>query len=345
MRRRILQCTVLAVATGLGLLGAEWLWRRLVQAQYERQRAAFAEPLFTLVDGPELYTLRADLDFVHTIADPAGGPPTTVHYHTQPDGLRRHDIWPPPTDPTLPRVLFLGDSYTFGTAVGDADTLPQQTQRELAAQGVRAFVINAGVPGHNSAQQLARLPELLQRFHPQHVVLGFVMNDAEPPTYAPIPPATRHAASLSWLWEDGKPLWNALGAQLVDDRPLWQPHLPEYDFDYRRSWAAGAEKGRNCLAALAAMHTTCRTAGAEFTIAVLPDFTRAFDDTYPFHAIHAQVAELGQRVSFRSIDTFAGLRGADSTALRVPGDGHPNPEGQRRLAIQIASVLAERLRG
>ena len=185
MRRRILQCTVLAVATGLGLLGAEWLWRRLVQAQYERQRAAFAEPLFTLVDGPELYTLRADLDFVHTIADPAGGPPTTVHYHTQPDGLRRHDIWPPPTDPTLPRVLFLGDSYTFGTAVGDADTLPQQTQRELAAQGVRAFVINAGVPGHNSAQQLARLPELLQRFHPQHVVLGFVMNDAEPPTYAP----------------------------------------------------------------------------------------------------------------------------------------------------------------
>jgi len=53
--------------------------------------------------------------------------------------------------PTADTVVFLGDSYTFGDALADQDTLPQQVS---AALGYRDRVINAAFSGYGTHQVL-----------------------------------------------------------------------------------------------------------------------------------------------------------------------------------------------
>ena len=58
-------------------------------------------------------------------------------------------------------------------------------------------MINAGVPGYNTEQEAVMLDELLPRYRPDMVVVGYVMNDAEPQMNVPQPPAMtyRYASS------------------------------------------------------------------------------------------------------------------------------------------------------
>ena len=80
-------------------------------------------------------------------------------------------------------------------------------------------------------------------------------------------------------------------------------------------------------------------------MAVLPDFTRSFDDTYPLVVIHESVVNLGAAEGFPVLDLFPAVRGLDASKLFVPGDGHPNAQGQRLLGEGIARRVLELLRG
>lgn len=346
MLRRLLPVLVCAVATAAACAGGEWLWRRLVAARYLRDRETFAEPLLALCDGPELYRVKPGLSFEHRIPRPGGGAPTVVTYHTDALGHRaRGASAAPPANAAA--VWFVGDSYTFGQGVADGEAFPFVAESLLRASPTPIAAVDLGVPGHDAEQIRDVLAADLAAANPppRLVVYGFVVNDAEPPTYAPPPPAARYGDAWSWLLEDGKTLGNRLGAWCIDDRPLFTPLRPAYDFDYRVSWAPGAPKGRAALAAITSMHERCRASGVRFAIAVLPDFTRAFDATYPFGPIHAAVTALGRERNVPTLDLLDGLRGSDAGSLRVPGDGHPDANGHRRLAEPLAMHLPEWLRG
>lgn len=346
MLRRLLPLLVCAVATAAAFAGGEWLWRGLVEARYRQDRTRVAEPMLAWSEGPELYRGKPNLAYEHRIPRPDGGPATVVTYRTDAAGHRsRGELPSPPANAAA--VWFVGDSYTFGQGVADGAAFPFVVESLLRESPTPVAATNLGVPGHNAEQvrsvlaaELAAAPTL-----PRLVVYGFVVNDAEPPTYVPPPPAQRYGDAWSWLAEDGKAVGNRLAVWLVDDRPLFVPRFPAYDFDYRASWAPGAAKGRAALAAIEAMHERCRPAGVHFAVAVLPDFTRDFDATYPFGSIHAAVHRLGRERSFPTLELLDGLRGKDAASLRVPGDGHPDAAGHRHLAAPLAEHLPEWLRG
>ncbi len=69
-------------------------------------------------------------------------------------------------------VLALGDSITFGTGAPPPASYPAVLQTLTGWQ-----VVNAGVPGHVSAQALERLAGLLQEHQPALVLLGIGGND------------------------------------------------------------------------------------------------------------------------------------------------------------------------
>ncbi len=76
----------------------------------------------------------------------------------------------------VPVVLFLGDSLTAGYGLAESEAFPALVERELAAEGVEARVVNAGVSGETTAGGLARLDWVLSQ-GPDVVVIGLGGND------------------------------------------------------------------------------------------------------------------------------------------------------------------------
>lgn len=69
-------------------------------------------------------------------------------------------------------VLALGDSLTYG-----AGATPETAYPAVLAKLTGWRVVNAGVPGHVSAQALERLPALMEEHRPALVLLGIGGND------------------------------------------------------------------------------------------------------------------------------------------------------------------------
>ena len=77
-------------------------------------------------------------------------------------------------------VAAVGDSHMFSTEVRRNDrTIPARIQQRLAARwpASKPRVLNFGVPGYNTTQELALLEARVLDFEPQVIVLQYTVND------------------------------------------------------------------------------------------------------------------------------------------------------------------------
>ncbi len=72
------------------------------------------------------------------------------------------------------RILFIGDSFTWGEDVQDSETFPALLQNKL---GNDFEVVNLGVHGYGLGQSLLRLETEGVKYNPDLVILGFFMPD------------------------------------------------------------------------------------------------------------------------------------------------------------------------
>jgi lysophospholipase L1-like esterase len=106
-------------------------------------------------------------------SQPWGG----VVARTNARGLRG-PAFPYAKPPGARRVLYLGDSVTFGYGVArDADTFAFRADSLLAAAGLPVETINAAVGGYSPWQHVLWLRDEGTRYAPDLVVVGFVLND------------------------------------------------------------------------------------------------------------------------------------------------------------------------
>jgi hypothetical protein len=83
-----------------------------------------------------------------------------------------------PRPPNERRVLFLGDSATEGAFVGEDECYPRVFESLMAARGQSVRVINAGVWGMTTIDELHLLEDKLLPLEPNMVVIGlFMAND------------------------------------------------------------------------------------------------------------------------------------------------------------------------
>ncbi len=85
--------------------------------------------------------------------------------------LREHDLTP--ADPDR-RFLCMGDSFTFGTAVGDDETYPAHCEKLMPG----SEWLNFGVPGTCLTQSYLHYRRNAAKFGGRHVIIGFMSNDA-----------------------------------------------------------------------------------------------------------------------------------------------------------------------
>jgi hypothetical protein len=94
-------------------------------------------------------------------------------------GMRGPELEPRATEDAFV-VAAVGDSHTFSTEVRRNDrTLPARIEQRLAAHWPAADprVLNFGVPGYNTAQQLAQLETRVLDFEPDVIILQYTIND------------------------------------------------------------------------------------------------------------------------------------------------------------------------
>lgn len=95
------------------------------------------------------------------------------------------------------RVLFLGDSITFGYGVTDDEVVTTRTSRLLAEAGRPNEVINAAVPAYNTAQEVEYYFKEGARYSADWVVLGVCWNDVNDK-------AGVRVGSQGWLLSEGE---------------------------------------------------------------------------------------------------------------------------------------------
>ena len=99
------------------------------------------------------------------------------------------------------RILVLGDSVVFGTPVENDQTFPARLEHFLAQKhGWAGQVLNAGVPGYNTATESAYLKEFGDDLSPDQILLGVCFNDfRDAPRLNSFGVMTQRADPPGWL--------------------------------------------------------------------------------------------------------------------------------------------------
>jgi lysophospholipase L1-like esterase len=256
------------------------------------------------------------------------------------DGFRGPDL-PHEKAPGTFRIVVLGDSVTFGLGVPTEATFPARLGAALAAEsgarGPRYDVLNLGVSGYGTAQEIRLLEAKGLAYEPDLVVLAYVVNDPLGPELLAL--SLREAAEI-----ERRPLHVAarhselLG--LVLDRVGLLRQIGRTEATYEKAYGhpeawASVVDGLAELARLAGEH------GFRVAVVMFPllyDFER-----YPLARYDEQVREAVARAGFPFLDLRAVLPARDGTAYRlnVLDDTHPNARGHADAAVAIERFLRE----
>lgn len=220
------------------------------------------------------------------------------------------------------RILLLGDSYAFGFGVAEEDCFAHRLVEALNEVPTRRYeVINMGVGNYNSAQELAVLKLEGYKYHPDHILLAFYVNDAEPAQRREGNLLSRH--SMAYI---------GLKALKYRFEALYSP-AKQYKNSYQELYKG--ENWRRYQKILEAFKTEADRLGVGLTVAIMPDLRSLAD--YPFREIHGRIADFFRSRGCVVIDTLDAFpRVPDARRFWVaPDDPHPNAEGHRLIAGAI----------
>ena len=254
--------------------------------------------------------------------------------------------------PGTVRLLFLGDSFTFGEGVHFEDTFAEATARlltqRLARESLKVESYNLGVGGYNTADELALLKSVEPNLRPDAVILCYVLNDAEPPLFQvdplrgpirnprgaqvpegldePLPPKTllyqSRIAQLVWRYAKARELNRQTEAYYLS---LYRPE------------SEGWQVTRGALHELGAF---CQREKVPLIVMVFP-ILHELSANYPFRAIHGMVAQEADAGGALVLDLFPSFQGKSAADLRVHlTDQHPNEKAHRIAAETLAAKLA-----
>jgi hypothetical protein len=185
-------------------------------------------------------------------------------------GLRGEREYAYDRTPGAPRIVVLGDSFTFGEEVGDEETYSRRL--EVLLPGVE--VPNLGVHGYGHDQMLLYLREEGVRYRPDVVLLGFIREDMDRNLLR-----FRDFAKPYFVLEDGRLVLRGTPVAAPEE-VLRSELLRSRTSDVltmlgqrlrRRSGAEQEAKLRLTRAILDAMRETIESAGARALYVYLPE--------------------------------------------------------------------------
>jgi lysophospholipase L1-like esterase len=267
-----------------------------------------------------------------------------VEYSINSLGLRGPEIAAEKPPGTF-RILGVGDSITFGIGVRDHETYLRKIETALNEQyhdQPRFEVLNSGVQGYNTYDEIVALEKRWLQLSPDLVVIFFYLNDAysdvliqnmgqELGVHRKVTPLGR-VSRIYDLYAHNRQTGRDRAAveKLYNDRFFAEAEaaLPTSGYDWRKSRAA-----LEYAAGLARKHNF------KLTLVILPELYQ-LDGNYPFAAVHKLVATTGQELGIPTLDLLPTFKGLDPSTLWVhPTDHHPNRDAHALVAKAVDEFL------
>jgi lysophospholipase L1-like esterase len=236
------------------------------------------------------------------------------------------------------RIAVLGDSVTMGLQIQNREDLfPEVLQRELETAGHRIEVLNFGVSGYNTQQEVAIFLEKGLEYRPDLVLVQYSLND----TGAMNGGIIQHLrdaeqASAGASRSLAHPLLSRSALYRLIYFRLLSGHVDRKRME--RDLALEVLEDDTVAESLALLARTSESRGFDVLVVVFPEFRKYTDE---LAAQHDRVADLSEQNGFHHLD----LRGSFAVCYRTHGSTialnymHPSPSGHRCAGEAIAEYL------
>jgi hypothetical protein len=267
------------------------------------------------------------------------GPGNAVLMTINSQGLRGDEVTQQKPAGTY-RILGIGDSFAFGEGVKDEDTFLHRLQVRLNTNGSgpRYQVLNAGVQGYNTRDEVINLEYRWASFQPDLVIIVFYINDAYRDTTIlnrgqelGIYDMPTGLAKCSYLWDIAQHRYRSYHAAKEVENFYQMQYFsdPKTFFDspgtFRVDWPV-------CAASLERATQIAQKHKFRLGLVMFPELYK-LKHGYPFERIHQLVGETCGRLNIPFLDLLDTFRGRGPESLWVhPSNHHPN---------EIAHALAE----
>ena len=241
------------------------------------------------------------------------------------------------------RILVLGDSVTFGWSLRGEDTYASQMASLLATlrPNQRVEVINAGVSGYGTWQELRWLQETGLKLEPDVIIVQAHLNDAADNLWGTL---GWQAGSESWL------VRTSMLARLVS-RVSSVGQVGSGDAPCVTDWKVDADQvcWQRTEELLNEIQRAASARGAALVLMPTPmrwqvdpevRDPRAWVDATRYQDV---LAGYGQQHGWIVVDPLPAIRAATSTTDKslFLDVGHPDEAGQRILAQELYSALSQ----
>ena len=194
----LLNLLLLCIGTGVAISGAE-IALRILRPQNPGAEFENLEDLRTAMNSKTPHELKADgsVPFVDMIVENANDkiiyelrPNLNVKFTGVPVKTNSFGMRSPEVSVEKPagtyRIALLGDSFAFGWGVDERKAFGAVLEEELNLRGKGALkfeVLNFGVPGYSSFQEVEVFREKALKFHPDAVLVFLIENDFDFPFF------------------------------------------------------------------------------------------------------------------------------------------------------------------
>lgn len=259
------------------------------------------------------------------------------------DGFREGELTADILSDRTRRILFLGDSFTFGSGVDDPSVrFTDRLERELGAD---FHLYNAGIRGSRPTAWTRFARTFLNRYRPEIVVAVFFLRDG-----------TTLGTSLHFHLNKIDQIkakhcdhmfyrYIYLTRRIYDLR-VQRDFTEWYHGEFRSAYLGSTRQRRMWVAMqqeLLDLRDMSIQAGASFHLIVFP---LLFDlRHYAFHDVEAQIIQFATKNDIPAISLIAGFEGHNDQDLWVsPIDQHPNALGHQIAAEILLPYLKKILK-
>ena len=270
------------------------------------------------------------------------------------------------------RAIVLGDSITFGNLLPLEATYAYLLQSMLDRSGAKYEVLNFGVGGYDTLQEVALLEYRALPYKPDLVVVGFCLNDIgiDSLNLEYIERVQRYGSN--WLlsfsrlaqlitrttdririerWMEEKNQEEGFSkeyagriAPLGDDEHELRDLMRRLPNDYPSNWYRSALRIGRLRYAFERLAALARREKFSVVILIVP-WLVADANSYPHQVTHQIVKLEARRVGFDTLEVLQDFMDAGMKNLRIsPTDlVHPNERGHKIIAEKLARYVLDKM--